>query len=119
LPTDVYETIIIWGYILKAKIKAGKEREFDHPAAMATDFLEELFWDYKPDSVLDPMLGTGVTAEVCESLGIRWTGFELLEKYRNDITYRIHRGQRRSEAVKRRLARSKKKKCAGKQTALF
>ena len=68
-------------------------------------------WDYiikelKPESIIDPFLGSGTTAEVCESLGIPWLGYELMEEYVPDIEKRIQRG-------------ITKKKYATKQQTLF
>jgi len=37
-------------------------------------------------------LGSGTTAQVCESLGIRWVGFETNLQYRRDIRNRIREG---------------------------
>jgi len=55
------------------------------------------FWFYymdrlKPSSVLDPFLGSGTTAEVCEELGIPWLGYEIMGDYEEDIRKRIKSG---------------------------
>ena len=42
-----------------------------------------------PKSVLDPFLGSGTTAEVCTKLDIPWIGYEINEKYSNDINLRL------------------------------
>jgi len=44
------------------------------------------------ESVCDPFLGSGTTAQVCESLGISWIGFETNLQYRQDIRNRIREG---------------------------
>jgi DNA modification methylase len=37
-------------------------------------------------------MGSGTTAEVCETLGIPWLGYEIMEEYAPDIQLRIQRG---------------------------
>ena len=42
-----------------------------------------------PESVIDPFLGSGTTAEVCTKLGIPWTGYEINMEYAHDINLRL------------------------------
>lgn len=49
------------------------------------------------DTVIDPFLGSGTTAEVCEDLGIKWLGFEIKEEYKQDINRRIDRVKRKNK----------------------
>jgi len=49
----------------------------------------EIVKGIKPSSTLDPFLGSGTTAEVCEKLGIKWLGFEINEVYSQDINKRL------------------------------
>ena len=49
----------------------------------------EVIKGIKPDSVLDPFMGSGTTAEVCTKLGIPWLGYEINEIYREDIEKRL------------------------------
>jgi hypothetical protein len=46
-------------------------------------------------SILDPFLGSGTLAEVCEAKGIKWLGFEKNPAYIPDIRRRIARGQKK------------------------
>ena len=46
----------------------------------------------QPKTVLDPFIGSGTTAQVCEMLGINYIGYELEEKYIPDINKRIKKG---------------------------
>jgi len=46
----------------------------------------------EPKAVIDPFLGSGTTAEVCEEKGIPWLGFELKIEYKQDIERRIKTG---------------------------
>lgn len=41
------------------------------------------------ESIIDPFLGSGTTAEVCTKLGIPWLGYELNEVYSQDIDKRL------------------------------
>jgi len=43
----------------------------------------------KPESVIDPFIGSGTTAEVCTKLGIKWLGYEINEVYSQDINKRL------------------------------
>ena len=61
-----------------------------HPCPLNMDFWTDLIYQIKPDSILDPFLGSGTTAEVCEKLGIPWLGYELNEVYLQDIEKRLH-----------------------------
>ena len=77
-----------------------------HSSSKSVELFFVIILQMKPTSVIDPFLGSGTTAEVCESLGIPWVGFEIMEEYRLDIEKRIARG-------------ISKKKYAKKQTKLF
>ena len=41
------------------------------------------------ESVLDPFMGSGTTAEVCEALGRNWIGFELNPDYQALVAERV------------------------------
>ena len=97
--------------IFKIHLKNGFLREkerFVHPHPKETKLWFELC---KGESVLDPFMGSGTTAEVCESLGLPWLGYELMEEYSPDIEKRIQRG-----ILKKKHA---KKQHAKKQQTLF
>lgn len=63
-----------------------------HPCPKPYDLWERIILELKPESVLDPFMGSGTTAEVCESLGIPYLGFEIMEDYIPDIEKRIDDG---------------------------
>ena len=69
-----------------------REDTFLHPHPKSLELYRAIIKDAIPQSVIDPFLGSGTTAEVCESLGIPWLGFELMEDYAPDIEKRIQRG---------------------------
>jgi len=66
-----------------------------HPAPKEIRLWQAILTQVQPASVLEPFLGSGTTAEVCESLGIPWLGFEIMEEYAPDIEKRIAAGKRK------------------------
>jgi DNA modification methylase len=67
-----------------------------HPAEMPMAPIEKLFEMFgvnrvSEKTVIDPFLGSGTTAEVCEKLMIPWSGIELTEEYCNMIVKRVGR----------------------------
>jgi len=83
-----------WGSPLWNINVGGKDiqKNLIHPCPKSITLWNQIITKLKPLSVLDPFLGSGTTAEVCESLGIPWLGFELMEEYVPDIEKRIARG---------------------------
>ena len=63
-----------------------------HPCPIDKELEAEIIRQMKPSSMLDPFLGSGTTAEVCEESGVRWLGFEIKEEYAPDITMRANAG---------------------------
>ena len=63
--------------------------EMIHPCPRAMKVWEWILKTIKPESVIDPFLGSGTTAEVCEKLGIKWLGYEINEIYSQDIEKRL------------------------------
>lgn len=74
-----------------------REEHWDHPHPKSRDLWAAIIKDVQPTSVLDPFLGSGTTAEVCESLGIPWLGYEIMEEYAPDIEKRIQRGIKKKQ----------------------
>jgi len=69
--------------------------------------LEPLVQKLGVESVLDPFMGSGWAAEVCEALGVRYLGFELREEYAPDVRLRIARGVRRRRCTLDRFVKVK------------
>ena len=65
------------------------KKEFIHPCPLNKNFWFDLIKQIKPESVIDPFLGSGTTAEVCSKLGIKWLGYEINEVYSQDINKRL------------------------------
>lgn len=63
-----------------------------HPCPSNPYLYQRILRELNVKSVLDPFLGSGTTAMAAESLGIKWLGFELDEKYSIDIEQRIKDG---------------------------
>ena len=54
-----------------------------HPTQKSRDLIK-LFVEYHSNEreiVLDPFLGSGVTAAACEELNRRWIGIEIVKRY--------------------------------------
>lgn len=64
-----------------------------HPCPNNSSLYELMLSQLKPESVLDPFIGSGTTASACEFLGIKYLGMELMEEYITDIEKRIKQGQ--------------------------
>jgi DNA modification methylase len=80
--------------------KKDLERLFKHPCPKDYDLWFELISRLKLTSVIDPFMGSGTTAEVCESLGLNWIGYEIMEEFANDIQYRVKREQQYNNKMK-------------------
>ena len=55
-----------------------------HPAEMPAQPVIELLVMFGADAnttVVDPFLGSGTTADACETMSIKWTGIEMTEEY--------------------------------------
>jgi len=59
----------------------------------------EVIKGIKPDSVIDPFMGSGTTAEVCTKLGIPWIGYEINEIYKQDIEKRLKGSVKEPEQI--------------------
>lgn len=67
---------------------------YKHPCPKPLKLWERFILELKPKSVIDPFMGSGTTAEVCEKYGIKYIGFEKNEIYLCDIEKRIKNGMR-------------------------
>jgi len=63
--------------------------KYIHPCPLDNTIIEKIITQMAPESLIDPFLGSGTTAEVCEKLGIQWLGYEIEEKFSVDIDKRI------------------------------
>jgi DNA modification methylase len=86
---DVWDFYIMNGFLDKD--------HFEHPSPKPLDLWLYFITSIQPISVIDPFLGSGTTAEVCESLKIPWLGYEIMEAYKPDIEKRIKRGIEKSK----------------------
>jgi len=64
----------------------------EHPAVKEYRLWTAILDRIKPESVIDPFLGSGTTAQACEELGISYLGIERREAYSKDIKLRVDLG---------------------------
>jgi len=64
------------------------QKQKNHPAPFPEQLVRNclLLSTEEGDLVLDPFMGSGTTARVCESMNRNWTGFELSEEYIREST---------------------------------
>ena len=63
--------------------KIMPEKTRIHPAPFPENLVEYIlrFFTYENDLIIDPFIGSGTTAVVCEKLNRKWIGIELDKKY--------------------------------------
>lgn len=90
---DVY---IYYGELLNGKrlhenVIRSKTSSSDyiHPCPKSYGFFEKIIKWLRPESVIDPFLGSGTTGAIAEKYRIRWLGFEKNEVYKEDIERRM------------------------------
>lgn len=104
--TDIFETVSLWGFI--------KDHEFVHPCPMNNDFLLRLVGECKAKFVYDPMCGSGALPEACEILGVVWYANEKELRFKDDVNFRILRGQSERKRKSVRVVPLSRKKDAKK-----
>lgn len=73
----------------------GKERDRQHPTQKPVLLLEKILEAYpKPQSILDPFMGSGTTGVACMNLGRKFIGIEIEPKYFDIACERIENAQR-------------------------
>jgi DNA modification methylase len=82
--TDMFE-YVSWMGNHKKKL----ERKLIHPCPLNYDFWEDLIEQLDPQTVVDPFIGSGTTAEACTRLSIKWVGYEINKEYKVDINKRL------------------------------
>lgn len=83
---DIYYRPKQWGFL-------NKDRNIlKHPTPRDEIVLMKIINETKSKSVIDPFMGSGTAAEACETLGVKYQGFELNNEYVNDIEFKINRG---------------------------
>ena len=85
------------------------EPYYTHPTYKQYDVWKHIIKKLAPESVIDPFLGSGTTAQACEELGIPYLGFEIVDEYAADIEKRGNLGMKAYEC----------RQAVGKQKALF
>jgi excisionase family DNA binding protein len=74
-------------------LKGTSKEKIGHPSQKPVALINHLIasGSRKGDSVLDPFLGSGTTAEVAEALGRRWVGIESNAEYTRMAKKRVER----------------------------
>jgi site-specific DNA-methyltransferase (adenine-specific) len=91
-------TIDCFNIPLKMKSSDPFIAKLIHPCPKSYELWEAMLIEHVkyiglPESMLDPFLGSGTTAQLCEKWNIPWIGFELNIAYAHDIEIRINRGR--------------------------
>ncbi len=69
---------------INSAIKVSKKDEGKyHDAQKPIEYVKKLVWNSTPDDgiVFDPFIGSGTTAIACQSLGLKWVGCEIDDRY--------------------------------------
>ena len=73
----------VWKYFAGGVHSSKDKIAFKHPAIfpekLAYDHI--ISWSNEGDLVLDPFMGSGTTAKMCEKLNRKWIGCEIAEEY--------------------------------------
>lgn len=82
--------------VFDVPLKSGflRDTKYVHPCPKPEKLWLELIKQVKPENIIDPFIGSGVTAEVCEMYSIPWIGYEINDVYKEDINLRILRGKK-------------------------
>lgn len=94
----VYDLILFYGVYGKKRVNhlvfdyLNELTDYKHPCPKTFSFWEALLLQLEPESVLDPFMGSGTTAHVCEKYGIKYLGYELKKEYFDVIQKRIQEG---------------------------
>jgi len=92
---NLIETYIPWGFL--------SNRSYIHPSPKEVKIWDKIIRELKPESVIDPFLGSGTTAEVCVKLGIPWFGYEINEVYSQDINKRLKNCKKEPKQIELKL----------------
>lgn len=60
-----------------------------HPSPKGVEIILKIIKQLKPESLIDPFIGSGSYGQACEILKIPWLGYEINELYRDDIKLRM------------------------------
>jgi len=76
--------------------------QYKHPSPKPFDDIRNMLIELNPTSLFDPTAGTNPIGEYGETYEVQWTACELNPAYRNDIEFRIARGQQRREEERKK-----------------
>lgn len=73
-------------------LKFKHKGQLIHSCPLNFQIVSKMIEELKPQSFIDPFMGSGTTAEVCIKLGIPYIGYEINPIYKHDIDLRIKKG---------------------------
>lgn len=73
----------IWVYANGKGVTSEEDIAFEHPAIFPEQLAKDhiISWSNVDDLILDPFMGSGTTAKLCEKLNRKWIGFEISKEY--------------------------------------
>lgn len=96
LGNDFFDYWEKWGFKRDNKAKI-------HPCPLNYDFWYDLIKKIKPNTILDPFIGSGTTAEVCTKLGIPYIGYEINKVYKQDVDKRLRNVKKEPQQIKLKI----------------
>ena len=95
-----YEVIIFatkGRYILKGNRHANvffakriNPTKYSHPTIKPVKLIKDILLATRPDSVIDPFMGSGTTGYASNILGIKWMGYEINKEYKKQNEKRFN-----------------------------
>ena len=82
----------IWKYNTGRNYSSKDAAAFEHPAIYPEQLVKDhiLTWSSEGDLVLDPFMGSGTTAVICQDNNRNYLGYEIDEKYYNVCLRRLN-----------------------------
>lgn len=99
--TDLIEPFLCYGTIkgisnlrsvFEFPFRQPWKRKNKHPYPKNASMWYHILFKLKPESVIDPFIGSGTTSINCAKLGIPWIGYEIEPKYKEDVNSRFNEG---------------------------
>lgn len=105
-PILMYGKIERWNSlrdVIDIPINLKKEVKTIHPCPKAFTVFYYILSQIKPESVLDPFIGSGTTAQACKALKIKWIGYEKMKYYEKDINKRLRNWEPIPKLIQKKL----------------
>ena len=86
----------VFNYARGSALRDGKEHPTQKPIALMEWVIERLD---KPETIVDPFMGSGTTGVACARLGRKFTGIEIERKYFDIACERIERAYAQGQLI--------------------